>query len=314
MRLYTNEELEYLNINLSQHSEEKNVVIERDYVGVIYQRYSRLNMDSNIKPPLYINTDHEKGKSLLFCGPEKEIDFSSYDKAYLKELKGIYIKCHKTEELDLSFLEVCRNLKYFGVHRTNIQELDLSFLVGKPIIALFLTDNRIESLNLSPLKNCNDLKILSLNSNNLKNLDLSPIEKLSNLRSVDLSNNSFSSIDLKIFKNIPLRQLYFHSFVDFKNLDLSPLFSKKDLISLSYSVSSCRENSEGFCDLEKGKDIIYECYWINVGEIDGEKNIRCEWCADASDDSFDICTKPGEESLPQHKIKSTMRITNIILE
>lgn len=296
MRLYTNEELKYLDVYLNKSPEEKNVVIEKDYLEKpIYPdegfnasfNMTRIFNKNQFENGKQVFFSGEKGKYLFFYGPEIEIDFSVYDKSYLKELNGVIIKCHKAEELDLTSLDVCRNLKYFNVHRTNIQKLDLSFLTDNPIILLSLTDNRIESLDLSPLKSCNDLTTLSLNGNNLKNLNLSPIEKLSNLDAVDISNNSLNSINLKIFENIPLRQLYFHSFVDFKSIDLSPLFSKKSLMCLSYNDALSKggdEEAKGFCDQGRGVRIDY-CDKTLIAETDSRMNMRCErydvsYCSD----------------------------------
>lgn len=82
--------------------------------------------------------------------------------------------------------------------KNNVTEIDLS-------------NQGIESIDLSPLSSCKDLRKLILKNNSLKSIDLSPLSSCSSLNLLDLGNNQMRSVDLSPLRNCTqLETLYIY--------------------------------------------------------------------------------------------------------
>ena len=228
------------------------------------------------KDTLRKNTENrgDWSKFIHIYGPKKDVDFSTYDEQFLNIVKTISIRNHMMTELDLTPLESCDKIEKLTIERTNIKNIDLSFLEGKQIKLLNIRYNRFEDIDLSSLKSCHQLNSLSVGTNNLTEIDLEPLKNLKNLKKVNLAANRISEIDLELLRNLPLLDLLFHSFKVFKEIDFSPLFEQKDLQWLVYSLPSGKgEELKGF--REHGRVIRYRKKERFFKTVEGKFNVRC---------------------------------------
>ena len=76
---------------------------------------------------------------------------------------------------------------------------------------LLIKDERLVSIDLSPLVNCEKLTHIELDNNQLTAIDLSPLSEIDSLTQLWLGNNNLSSIDLSPLRSTPLSTLILDS-------------------------------------------------------------------------------------------------------
>lgn len=84
-------------------------------------------------------------------------------------------------------------------------------------------DNRLENIDLEPLRACSELRYLDISGNRLQKIDLSPLRECRFLQRLDLSHNRLASIDLSPLNKMDhLKQLYLHANW-LESIDMTPL-------------------------------------------------------------------------------------------
>lgn len=176
-------------------------------------------------------------------GPDAEewmYDFNNYTEGELALTERISVSYNTFTSLDLSNLKHCHRLKELHISDTNLCQIDLSFLENKPLEELILSGNRLETINLSPLKRCFELKNLFIGGNNFRAIDLSPLKGLYKLEALWMGANKLREISFEHLEELILKSLNITSFEKHDELDFSPLY-KNSIEELYYSL----ENEEG---------------------------------------------------------------------
>ena len=94
--------------------------------------------------------------------------------------------------------------------------------------------NKIESIDLTPLSSCTNLQMIILPDNMLEVIDLSPLSGLENLELLNIQLNKLASIDLEPLRGCPNLQILHLGGNINKQIDLSPLSECKELRRLSF--------------------------------------------------------------------------------
>ncbi|MFO7835311.1 MAG: leucine-rich repeat protein [Candidatus Thorarchaeota archaeon] len=112
--------------------------------------------------------------------------------------------------------------------------------------------NNLETVNLAPLANCPNLEEINLDANNIQYLDLAPLSKCTKLRSVILASNCLKNLKLDPLVNCPnLKILSLHS-NQLGSIDLEPLSKCRELEALVLG-----ENTFVDIDIEPLRDCMY---------------------------------------------------------
>ncbi|TFG05016.1 hypothetical protein EU538_11760 [Candidatus Thorarchaeota archaeon] len=124
-----------------------------------------------------------------------------------------------------------------------IQQLDLSPLKNcETLRVLDLSDLGIDSVDLSPLKHLKNLQELRIHNLFIDrengSIDLSPLQQCKNLKEIRLSRLGLADIDLSFFKNYRLLKELNLSANGFTSIDLAPLSELEGLRRLDVSCNA----------------------------------------------------------------------------
>ncbi|MFW9843923.1 MAG: hypothetical protein ACFFEV_05055 [Candidatus Thorarchaeota archaeon] len=89
--------------------------------------------------------------------------------------------------------------------------------------ALYLPENRLNAIDLSPLSSCIQLETLELASNNLTFIDLKPLQNAKKLQRLVLYSNEITSIDLSPLFHCTALEILSVQHNHFRNVDPTPL-------------------------------------------------------------------------------------------
>lgn len=197
---------------------------------------------------------------------EKALSFSSRG-SYTNIRKGVFSyfgPYNDSSILDFSSYSTShlRNLSRINIRYSPIDSLDLSPLKEcKNLQLLDIQFTNIEEIDLSPLQFTN-VKQIIITNNLINELDLFPLNECTSLKSLNISFNNLISIDLaQISKLFTLESLFLDG-NNFDNLDLSPLerlelnsisfpsFSKKTSFNLIFLRSQNRLKSLSYSSVD----------------------------------------------------------------
>jgi len=123
-----------------------------------------------------------------------------------------------------------------------IASIDLSPLsLLTELRTLDLHQNEIEHLNISPLSSCTKLEKLNLAANQLEIINLSSINSIPNMQYLGLWHNKFQNIDLSPLSGCPfLEKIHLHE-NQLSNIDLSSLSSGSNLKEIALAENQLVE-------------------------------------------------------------------------
>lgn len=151
-------------------------------------------------------------------------------------VQSLIIGEHQLESLSLEPLESCGNLQTLQLWANGLSKISLGPLASTSLEELNLNNNKLENLDLTPLRHCESLKNLYIGANKLKRIDLSPLQSCSQLRSVYMSNNPFSLIDLSPLSSCSSLESIRMTVNEMNEIDLSPLENLENLVELYLGV------------------------------------------------------------------------------
>ncbi|MFW9786171.1 MAG: leucine-rich repeat domain-containing protein [Candidatus Thorarchaeota archaeon] len=128
---------------------------------------------------------------------------------YEKDVERIDLRQNDIDNIDLTPLKSCTNLR-----------------------ELFLSENYLQSIDLTPLSSCINFCNLHLDSNQLQSIDLIPLSSCANLQQLILSKNKLKSIDLTPLTSCAGILLLYIDENQLQRIDLSPLGSCDNLLRL----------------------------------------------------------------------------------
>ena len=164
----------------------------------------------------------------------KQIDLSPL--SHCTKLKTLEITSQKNlQAIDLSPLSSCTKLRFLELNYCSLNHIDLKPLSSCNIERLWLDNNRLQNVNLSPLSSFEFLSVIVLSDNLIRSIDLSPLEECDSFRSLFLDGNQLERIDLS-----PLGSCHDFAHLNIsqnrlKSIDLSPLGSCHDFAHLNIS-------------------------------------------------------------------------------
>lgn len=125
------------------------------------------------------------------------------------------------------------NLKKLNLTQNSLQSIDLTPLKQlKHLEILDLKKNQLQSIDLTPLSYCTKFEILDLRQNKLREIDLTPLQDCPNLYNLILESNQLQTIDLSPLLNCTQLRLLDLNNNQLRNISLEFLHQNSALWSL----------------------------------------------------------------------------------
>lgn len=131
--------------------------------------------------------------------------------------------------------DVDMNSEEIDLSKQKLTWIELSPLSQfKELKVLSLWDNELENVDLSPLSNCLNLDTILLHQNGLESIDLAPLGNCSKLRTLRLWANKIHNLDLlPLCRNHELQELLLQQ-NRIRGLDVTPLCMNTSLLTLDF--------------------------------------------------------------------------------
>lgn len=122
------------------------------------------------------------------------------------KLKGLYLGANFIEELPISFLSDCNNLRILEIDHNNISQIHPNILQNKKLEYLYINDNRLSLIDKYTFKNLTYLIKLDLSHNRIIYIDSQAFTDLRKLTTLNISHNHLAYLSEIL---LPLQNIQF---------------------------------------------------------------------------------------------------------
>ena len=186
--------------------------------------------------PVYVGVTDSNISSIAILVGVEIIVYFYVESDWRKKLKGKdpKEKVYKTKTKDLSSIVDLHEIEELKLRKKKMTHIDLTPLAQcQKLRVLDLSNNRLKAIDLSTLSLCVNLETLMLDDNLLTEIDLSPLASLSSFRVLTMQENKIESDTLESLSYcVNLEELHL-GWTNMKEIDLSPLSQCNKLKNLS---------------------------------------------------------------------------------